>query len=128
MPGVFDTEYVFPAGQNNGQISSSIDHISGEQANYTYDALKRLTAAGTVGPQWGQAYTYDGFGNLTAATVTQGSGVNWANASSAATNQMLGISYDANGNNITPGAPCCTTSYDVENRIISQYLDRNVPT
>jgi hypothetical protein len=56
VSGVFDMEYIFTAGQNNGRISSSIDHISGEQVNYTYDALQRLTHAETVGPQWGQAY------------------------------------------------------------------------
>ncbi|HLK49425.1 MAG TPA: hypothetical protein VKT49_14890, partial [Bryobacteraceae bacterium] len=33
VPGVFDMEYVFPGGANNGQISSSIDHISGQQVN-----------------------------------------------------------------------------------------------
>jgi RHS repeat-associated protein len=129
VAGVFDTEYVFPTGQNNGQISSSVDHISGQQVNYTYDALKRLTAAGTTGgTPWGEVYTYDGFGNLNSATVTQGSGVNWANASDPATNRLIGVSYDANGNNITPGAPCCATTYDVENRIVSQYLDRSTPT
>jgi RHS repeat-associated protein len=129
VAGVFDTEYVFPTGQNNGQISASIDHISGQQVNYTYDLLKRLTAAGTTGGSpWGEAYTYDGFGNLNSATVTQGSGVNWANASDPATNRLIGVSYDANGNNMTPGAPCCGTTYDVENRIVSQYLDRNLPT
>jgi len=28
---------------------------------------------------WGQSYTYDGFGNLTAKTVTAGGGSNWSN-------------------------------------------------
>jgi RHS repeat-associated protein len=121
VAGVFDTEYVFPTGQNNGQISASIDHISGQQVNYTYDLLKRLTAAATTGgTPWGEAYTYDGFGNLNAATVTQGSGVNWANASDPATNRLIGVPYDANGNNTTPLGPCCTTAYDAENRMVSQ--------
>ena len=48
VAGVFDTEYIFPGGANNGQISASIDHISGQQVNYTYDLLKRLTAASTT--------------------------------------------------------------------------------
>jgi RHS repeat-associated protein len=121
VAGVFDTEYIFPTGANNGQISASIDHVSGQQVNYTYDALKRLTGAGTSGgTPWGEAYTYDGFGNLNSATVTQGSGVNWANASDPATNRLIGVPYDGNGNNVTAIGPCCSTSYDVENRMISQ--------
>jgi RHS repeat-associated protein len=121
VAGVFDTEYIFPTGANNGQISASIDHVSGQQVNYTYDALKRLTGAGTSGgTPWGEAYTYDGFGNLNSATVTQGSGVNWANASDPATNRLIGVPYDGNGNNVTAIGPCCSTSYDVEDRMISQ--------
>jgi len=48
VPGKFDTQYVFAAGQNNGQISAAIDHISGQQVNYTYDSLKRLSTARDV--------------------------------------------------------------------------------
>ena len=51
IPGVFDTEYVFPTALN-GRITSSIDHISGDQVNYTYDALQRLTHAETVSSAW----------------------------------------------------------------------------
>ncbi len=115
VPGKFDTQYVFAAGQNNGQISAAIDHISGQQVNYTYDSLKRLSTAGTSGAGWGQAYAYDGFGNLTAATVTQGSGVNFAQAYDPATNHAVGnvqFAYDANGNETWPSA-----SYDGENRM-----------
>ena len=116
MPGVFDTEYVFPTGQNNGEISASIDHISGQQVNYTYDSLKRLSTAGTSAAGWGQAYTYDGFGNLTAATVTQGSGVNFAQAYDPGTNHAVGngqFQYDANGNQIFYS----TVGYAGENRM-----------
>src|SRR5262249_32357598 len=43
---------------------------------YTYDALNRLSLAETVGSGgWGQSFTYDGFGNLTAKTATKGTGV-----------------------------------------------------
>jgi hypothetical protein len=51
--------------------------VSGEQVNYTYDALNRLAAAQTSPNssviQWGQSFTYDGFGNLTNVTATAGS-------------------------------------------------------
>jgi hypothetical protein len=57
-------QYVYPAGTNNGRISQRIDGSSGEQVNYTYDSLNRLTSAVTTGPQWGQSFSYDGFGKL----------------------------------------------------------------
>jgi len=123
IPGVFDTEYVFPTGLNNGRISSSIDHITGDQVNYTYDALERLTHAETVSSAWGQTYAFDGFGNLTAKTVTKGSGSNWAQAYDPATNRMLGnplITYDPNGNIIDGNLH---QTYDVENRVKTETID-----
>ena len=48
--------------QNNGQIASSVDGISGETVTYTYDALKRLSRRVTA--TWSAGYTYDGYGNL----------------------------------------------------------------
>jgi YD repeat-containing protein len=73
---VMNMQYQFTAGANNGRIRKSIDGVTGETVDYTYDALSRLTKAeteGTTGVQWGQSYTYDGFGNLTAKGVTKGS-------------------------------------------------------
>ena len=32
-----------------------------------------MVSAATTGAQWGETYTYDGFGNLTAKTPTKGS-------------------------------------------------------
>ena len=121
VAGVFDMEYVFPAGANDGRVSSTIDHISGEQVNYSYDALNRLTLAQTVSTAWGQAYTFVGFGNLTAKTVTQGSGSNWAQAYDPATNRAVansGMTYDANGN--THYTYYGSIGYDAENRITSE--------
>jgi len=37
---------------------------------YAYDALNRLASAAATSGSWGQAYAYDGFGNLTDQTVT----------------------------------------------------------
>jgi YD repeat-containing protein len=73
VSGMMDMQYVYPGGANNGRITQSIDGIGGETVNYTYDALNRLSGAGATNGSWGQAFTYDGFGNLTAKTVTQGS-------------------------------------------------------
>ncbi len=47
------------------------DAISGETVQYRCDSLKRLISAETTGTQWGQSFTYDGFGNLLAQKVTK---------------------------------------------------------
>ena len=50
---------------------------------------------------WGQGFTYDGFGNLTGKTVLAGSVPTFSAAFDPATNRQAGISYDANGNQLT---------------------------
>ena len=92
----------------DGKIASKYDAVSGETVTYQYDSLNRLASA-SAGSTWGEAYTYDGFGNLTAKTVTAGSGPTLSVAPNPNTNHLGG--EDANGN--APGY-----TYDVENRII----------
>src|SRR4029079_17410059 len=70
-------QYTYSTTQTNGNITSQTDVLSGEQIAYTYDALNRLASAQTTqtgGTQWGQSYTYDGFGNLTDQTAMGWSG------------------------------------------------------
>ena len=69
--------------------------MSGETVTYQYDSLNRLASA-SAGSTWGEAYTYDGFGNLTAKTVTAGSGPTLSVAPNPNTNHLGG--EDANGN------------------------------
>src|SRR5579863_6033770 len=84
---------------------------SGETVTYAYDSLNRLlSASSTAG--WGQSYGFDGFGNLLSKTVTAGSGPSLSQAVSAATNQIVGQSYDANGNQYNG-----SQAYGVENRL-----------
>src|SRR5262249_29632458 len=73
---MMDMQYLYTSGANNGRIAKSIDGYTGETVDYTYDVWNRLTKAeteGTTGVQWGQSFTYDGFGNLTAKGATKGS-------------------------------------------------------
>ena len=110
-PGyAFDMQYVYAAGANNGRITQSIDNVSGENVTYTYDALNRLIHAETAGPQWGESYTFDGFGNLTSKTATKNNATNWTQSYFVSSNQPVGYGYDGNGN---PTGP----AYDVENRM-----------
>jgi RHS repeat-associated protein len=119
VPGVMDMEYRFPS-QNSGQIYQQKDWVSGEEVSYAYDSLNRLITALTTDPSWGQSFSYDGFGNRTAATVIKGSAPMSSFSFDPATNRITnsGFVYDANGNLIQiPNASAI--SYDVENRIVS---------
>jgi YD repeat-containing protein len=104
--------YNYPAGTNNGKISSMYNAVSGETITYTYDSLNRLLTANGSG--WGEQYTFDAFGNLTEKMITSGSGPSLNVNVNTANNQIQGVSglsYDANGNqNIG--------TYDSENRLI----------
>ena len=83
---------------------------------YLYDSLGRLTSAATLGPDWGQAYGYDGWGNLLAKAVTKGTATTLNVAVDPATNRILsGPSYDANGN-VTNLPGVGTIAYDGRNR------------
>ena len=81
---------------------------TGETVSYQYDKLKRLTSASSTAG-WSQAYTYDGFGNMTSRSP----GFNIQ--SNPATNRMIGFNYDSNGNlHLTN-----YWQYDGENRLYS---------
>jgi len=100
-------QYNYVAGQNNGRISSTVDGVTGETVNYTYDSLNRLATAASTNGAWGNAYTYDGWGNLTAKTITQGTAP----------------TYSANPDPSRNGGPDPTVvdpTLDVEGRTIAQ--------
>jgi YD repeat-containing protein len=89
----------------------------GQTVNYTYDSPNRLSTAQATDGTWDNAYCYDGFGNLTAKTVTAGSAPSFSGWNPG---------YDANGNALTGPVDPSTGyqvqySYDVENRIIGAY-------
>jgi RHS repeat-associated protein len=85
-PGLMDIEYRYTAGQNNGRLWQSKDWVTGEEVTYTYDMVNRLIGAATTDASWGQAYTYDGFGNLTGKTVTKGSAPSFSASYDPSTN------------------------------------------
>ena len=41
--GSLDMEYIYSPTQNNGRITQSIEHVSNQTINYTYDSLNRLS-------------------------------------------------------------------------------------
>ena len=94
--------YTYSSTQNNSKLISQTDNIDGEQVVYTYDALNRLATAQATSGTWGQSYSYDGFGNLTAQNVIAGSAPSFSATPNPATNQIW--SSDANGNTTTAQA------------------------
>ena len=109
--------------QNNGKLASQTDNVSGEQVVYAYDALNRLASATATSGTWGQSYSYDGFGNLTAQNVTAGSAPAYSAIPDPTTNHVGSV--DANGNTlglVDPDQETQITSaeYDVENRFVGR--------
>src|SRR5205085_4212176 len=72
---------------------------------------------------WGQAFTYDGFGNMTQKVMTQGSGPSLSVTFDPATNHQAGIPFNANGNMTVTGQGGFSYPYDVENRLLSSTVD-----
>jgi RHS repeat-associated protein len=112
-----DIQYIFPAANNDGRVERRVFTASGvsEDVSYSYDVLGRLTRAETAGAEWGQAFVYDGLGNLVQKNVAKGSAPAMSLTVNGATNRVTGWSYDANGN-VTQG-PLGTYAYDSVNRL-----------
>jgi RHS repeat-associated protein len=94
--------------------------------NFLYDSLNRISQAYTNGPNWGETFTIDAWGNLTnkgsVSGTTLSEGLNAAPAS--VKNQLNGYCHDAAGN-LVLNAPCPTGTlfptytYDAENRLVA---------
>jgi RHS repeat-associated protein len=110
-----DVSYNFPAGTNNGKISTQTDNLSGETVTYQYDSLNRLLSASSS-QSWSETYGFDGFGNLLSKTPTGGAPT-LSQSVNPVNNQIVGQTYDANGNQTT--GPPGGVFYDAENRIAS---------
>ena len=110
-----DISYNFPAGTNNGKISTQTDNLSAETVTYQYDSLNRLLSA-TSTQSWSETYGFDGFGNLLSKTGTGGAPT-LSQSVTASSNHIVGQSYDSNGNQTS--GPLGSVSYDAENRVAS---------
>ncbi len=96
-------EYRYSATANDGRIVSQRNHLTGEDVQYQYDTLARLSRAETMqtgGTQWGQQFGYDGFGNLLSKAVTKGLAPMMNLSVDGLTNRITtaGFAYDAAGN------------------------------
>jgi RHS repeat-associated protein len=119
VAGQMSMGYQYSATQNNGQIQARWNYVSGEIVTYTYDSLNRLIAASTNNGTWGLSFSYDGFGNRTAQTLTAGSGPPNQTLAFDASNHVAGHTYDANGNTLNAPGLLWNASYDASNRLLA---------
>ena len=106
---------------DNGNVFQIVNNRDNNRTqNFVYDPLNRIQSAYTSGPNWGETYTIDPWGNLTNITRYQ-SKSQWEtmNCASANTRNQLNTcyTYDAAGNTIQNGT--ATYTYDGENRLIA---------
>jgi RHS repeat-associated protein len=130
---VLDLSYNFNLGSSdNGNVMGITNNIDGTRSQtFTYDSLNRISTAETTSTYstsaahcWGESYTIDAWGNLTAITpmtssysgCTQESGLS---ISVGSTNQIStsGYGYDSAGN-MTSAPPTGTTyTFNAENQM-----------
>ncbi len=110
--------YNFGLGTNdNGNVASiSNCRDTNRSQNFTYDTLNRIQTGYTSGPNWGEDFTIDAWGNLTNRALHAGKTIYEPLAAPAlANNQLVGFGYDAAGNMTSNGTSAYT--YDAENRM-----------
>jgi RHS repeat-associated protein len=103
---------------DNGNIYQITNGIDGNRTqNFSYDSLNRISQAYTSGPNWGETFTMDAWGNLTNKGPVAGK-TNYENFNAPAlvNNRLTGYSYDAAGN-VLRDAMNNALTYDAENRI-----------
>ncbi|MBL8177792.1 MAG: hypothetical protein JNK48_24150 [Bryobacterales bacterium] len=116
VAGQMDLEYRYSATANNGQITQMKNWMTGEEVNYSYDAVGRLTAAATTGVEWGLTFTYDGFGNKTGQGVTKGSGPAMS-VGVDGSNRVVGWTYDAAGFPTAVAGQYTSMNWDAQGRM-----------
>ena len=63
---VFSLNYNFNQGHNNGDVVTIQNNRDNNRTqNFLYDSLNRISEAYTSGPNWGETFTIDSWGNLT---------------------------------------------------------------
>jgi RHS repeat-associated protein len=112
--------YHFGTNNNNGNVQS-IDNCrdTSRTANYQYDSMNRITQGNSTGPEWGDTYVVDAWGNLTNMNPIAGK-TNVQNLQAAPAswkNQLNGHTHDSAGNLLSDGVHSYT--YDNENRLAS---------
>jgi RHS repeat-associated protein len=108
------------ASGDNGNVYQIVNGRDNNRTqNFIYDGFNRISQASTTGPNWGETFTIDPWGNLTNRGPVSGkTNYELLNAAPASPqNRLPGFGYDAAGN-MTSNGPA-GYSYDAENRLLS---------
>jgi RHS repeat-associated protein len=124
--------YIYNNGQNNGNVVSITNNRdTTRNQSFAYDALNRLISAQNGGTDcskttvdgkttlyWGVNFGYDAWGNLLSKTASKCS-PEPLSVTAQPNNQLLGYSYDPDGNLTTDPDPThgFTATYDAAERI-----------
>jgi RHS repeat-associated protein len=104
---------------DNGNVYQIVNNRSSIRSqSFNYDSLNRLAnGQQTTGTQWGESYTIDAWGNMTAIGSYNGKPHESLSTSALPNNQLSGFGYDAAGNMTSNGST--SYIYDAENRLIA---------
>jgi RHS repeat-associated protein len=103
---------------DNGNVYQVVNNLTSTRTRqYTYDSLNRIATGQSTGTQWGESYTIDPWGNMTAIGSYNSKPHESLSTSATTNNQLAAFVYDAAGNLIQNGTT--TYTYDAENRLIS---------
>jgi RHS repeat-associated protein len=104
------------AGDNGNvyQIWNNRDNTRNQ--SFTYDSLNRIANGQSSGTHWGEAYTTDAWGNMTAISPYNGKPSESLSTTATTTNQLVGYGYDPAGNMTGNGSTSYV--YDAENRLL----------
>jgi len=104
------------AGDNGNVYQIVNNRVNTRSQSFNYDSLNRIANGQSSGTQWGEAYSTDAWGNMTAISSYQGKPAESLTTSASSNNQLVGLGYDAAGNLISSGSTSYV--YDAENRLI----------
>jgi RHS repeat-associated protein len=104
---------------DNGNVYQFVNNRSSIRSeSFNYDSLNRISnAQQTTGTQWGESYTIDAWGNMTAIGSYNSKPHESLSTTALPSNQLSGYGYDAAGNMTSNGTASYT--YDAENRLIA---------
>jgi RHS repeat-associated protein len=117
---ILSLSYNFHLGAgDNGNVFQIVNNRDNNRTqNFTYDNLNRIQQAFSTGPNWGETFTIDPWGNLTnRGTVAGKTNSEPLNAPATIQNRLTGFGYDAAGNMTSNGS--ATYTYDGENRLLT---------
>jgi RHS repeat-associated protein len=112
---------ISPVWNKNGTVASNTivdpnNTANSQTCSYTHDSLGQLASVNCGASVWQQNFTYDVFGNISKSVPSGGTGRSW-NPGYLPNNQVIGSSYDSNGNML--GNALQTFGYNVYDEMVT---------